>query len=154
MAKFKVNSTMVAALTSAGVIDGSGNITIRFPFRPAGANPDTLYELTFNASSDIVEAANERMVKAIQQLPVPAIKQNGTWIIGAPSTDKMFESVADADPNPTLDPTVDGMQVITKSERALLNMYKRKSGAAVPGGRDKATLTSWVSTAKTFFANK
>lgn len=153
MAKFKINTSLITPLTDMGFIDGSGNVTVTFAGRSSGQS--SYYKVTFVAASDIIETTNDRMVKAIQQMAPPAIQVNGTWIIGNPGNTKLFESVADADPNPTIDPATSGTQQITAKEKNLVVRYAKATGdGPIPAGRDKATLTPWVAKASKYFGER
>jgi len=150
MAKFKITADLLSSLTDAGFIDGSGNIQVTFTSRVAGIT--TFYKLTFSAADDIIETTNARMISAIQTMPTPAVKINGTWIIGNPSTVKMFETAVG---DPTIDPAVSGVAQITGAEKNLVVRYGNMSGdGPIPTGRDKTTLQPWVVKASTYFANR
>lgn len=152
MAKFKVNSALIAGLTDYGFIDGSDQITVTFPSRVSGVT--TLYKLAFGASTDIIETTNDRMVKALQEMPPPAVQKNGSWIIGNPGDTKLFESVEESDPNPTIDPAVSGTEQISAKAKNLVVRYVNASGdGPEPAGRDKATLQPWVDKAVNYFHN-
>jgi len=154
MAKYKVKTTLITALTEAGFIDGSGNIEVFFAWRGdvEDVTKSKVYKLTFNASTDIIETTNQRMMDAIETMPPPAVKVNGTWIIGNPSTEKLFEA---ATGDPTIDPAVSGVEQITRKEKNLVVRYVNMSGnGPEPAGRDKATLQPWVEKASAYFANR
>ncbi len=153
MAKFKIRSTLITSLTDAGFIDGSGDIDVTFPARTDGVS--ALYKLTFSAASDIIETTNQRMLDSIEQMPPAAVQVNGTWIIGDPSTVKLFETVDEGDPNPTIDPAVSGTEQITRQEKNLVVRYGNMSGnGPIPAGRDKTTLQPWVVKASNYFASR
>ena len=148
MAKYRIDPTLITALTDSGFIDGSGDIEVFFAARESGAN--ALYLLTFNASTDIIETINHRMMDSIEQMPPPAVKVNGTWIIGNPSSVKMFESTTG---DPTIDPAVSGVEQITREEKNLVVRYTNMSGdGPEPAGRNKTTLQPWVVKASDYFA--
>jgi len=152
MAKFKINASLITPLTTYGFIDGSGNTTVTFASRTDGVTK--LYKLTFAAASDIIETTNDRMIKATETMPPPIVQKDGQWIIANPGTIKMFESVPDVDPNPTLDPEADGVEQITKQEKNLVVRYVNASGAGPePAGRDKTILGPWVTKARNYFKN-
>lgn len=151
MAKYKIDPTLITALTNAGFIDGSGNIEMFFSWRgdDGGVIVGKVYKLTFNASTDIIETTNQRMMDAVETMPPPAVKVDGTWIIGNPGTVKMFESTTGT---PTIDPAVSGVQQITNKEKNLVVRYANMSGdKPEPAGRDKATLQPWVNKARKYF---
>ncbi len=154
MAKFQIDPAMITTLTDAGFVDGSGNITIRFPHRPSGNNADTFYELTFHATNDIIEVTNDRCERSIEAHRMPIEVSGGTTYLGRSSHAKMFLSVPEEDTNPTLDPGVDGVDGISIYDRILVNNYKKKSGdPACPANdeRDKTVMTAWVTTAANYF---
>jgi len=148
MAKFKINSSLITPLTDAGFIDGSGNISVTFASRTNGSS--SYYKLTFAAATDVIETTNQRMLDSIEQMPPPAVKINGTWMIGNPSSVKLFEA---ATGDTTIDPAVSGVEQITGKEKNLVVRYANMSGAGpIPAGRDKATLQPWVVKASNYFA--
>lgn len=152
MAKYRIDPTLITALTEHEFIDGSGNITITFSSRSGGA--DDHYEVTFAAATDIIESTNPRMIDSIALMPPAPVKLNGAWIIGDPTTTRLFESVAEADPNPTIDPAASGTEQITGREKNLVVKYSNRSGdGPVPPGRNKATLGPWVTKARNYFRN-
>jgi len=147
MAKYKINSSLITPLTDEGFIDGSGDITVTFASRTDGASH--LYKLTFAAATDIIETTNQRMMDSIEQMPPPAVKVNGTWIIGNPGSVKLFESTTG---DPTIDPAVSGTEQITREEKAMVVRYANMSGdKPEPAGRDKTTLGPWVTKARNYF---
>lgn len=152
MAKFKINSTLITSLTEGAMIDGSGDITIRFRHRPDTPSEDQYHELTFNAINDVIETDNRLGGAAVEHMPVPAIKQNGEWLFGDPNTTKLFEAVAEEDVTATRVPHSHGNRVTSPHSNRLLQKYKRETGAAVPAGRDYETLSSWVTTARSHYA--
>ncbi len=150
MAKYKIDPTLITALTDTGFIDGSGDIEVFFPYRADGSG--TLYKLTFEASTDVIETTNQRMIDGIEQMPPPAVKVGGTWIIGNPETVKLFES---ATGETTIDPAVSGVEQITRQEKNLVVRYVNMSGyGPAPDGRDKTTLEPWVVKARNYFASR
>jgi len=154
MAKFKIDPTLIAALTETGFIDGSGDIEMTFAARgdDGGSIVSKFYKLTFSAASDIIETTNQRMIDSIETMPPPAVKKNGTWIIGNPSTVKLFEA---ATGDITVDPAVSGIEQITREEKALVVRYVNMSkDGPEPAGRDKTTLQPWVVKARKYFAGR
>ena len=152
MAKYRINQTLITALTNAGFIDGSGNIVQIFASR-VSTGPTKFYKLTFNASTDIIETTNGRMMKSIEQMIPPAVKADGQWLIADPSTTKLYESVDEGDPNPTIDPASSGVEQIGRKEKNLVINYARASGVTTPAGRDKSVLGPWVVKARNYFDN-
>ena len=151
MAKFKITTSLITPLTDAGIIDGSGNIKIIFAYRPSGPNMDEFYELEFEAATDIIETTNQRMIDAITELAPPSIKVDGSWLVADPATARMFETTTG---DPTIDPVTSGTRVVSSRNRELLNRYQRITGKAVPSGRNYATLSSWLTQARNFFAHR
>ena len=150
MAKFKIRSTLITALTDYGFIDGSGDITVTFASRTDGTSH--LYKLTFSAANDIIETTNQRMIDAIETMPAPAVEVDGTWIIGNPATVKLFETTTG---DPTIDPAVSGVEQITRKEKNLVVRYVNMSGdGPEPAGRDKTTLGPWVTKARNYFNSR
>ncbi len=153
MAKYRIQPTLITALTDAGFIDGGGDMEQIFAYRGEGG-PTTYYKLTFAAATAVIETTNDRMSKAIDELAPPGVKVDGDWLIADPATVKLFEEVAEADPNPTLDPHVDGVQQISVKEKNLVVRYANASGdKPEPAGRDKITLGPWVTKARNYFDN-
>lgn len=150
MAKYRIDPALIADLTTLGVIDGSGNITLMFPCRPAG-QPDRWDELTFHATNDIIETANRRCQSAIENAVSPISASGGTTYIGRGNEPSLFVSVSEGDPNPTVDPVLDGTEVVSMNNKKLLKRYERDSGVSVPTGRNKAALDSYVAAAKNFY---
>ena len=149
MAKYKIDPTLIASLTEVGFIDGSGNIQVFFPERADGVSK--VYVLTFSAASDIIETTNQRMMDAIELMPPAAVKKDGAWIIGNPTTVRLFESTTG---DPTIDPAVIGVEQITAKEKNLVIRYVNASGdGPEPAGRNKTTLGPWVTKARDYFQN-
>ncbi len=149
MAKFKINTTLITALTNAGFIDGSGNTAMTFASRTSGIT--TLYKVTFSAAADVIETTNDRMIKACTEMAPPAVQEDGVWIIGNPTTVKMFETTTDVG---TVDPAVDGVAQITTKEKGLIIKYVHASGdGPEPAGRDQSTSGPWVVKARNYFDN-
>jgi len=153
MAKYRIQPTLITALTDAGFIDGGGDTVQIFAYRGEGG-PTTYYKLTFAAATAIIETTNDRMIKSLNELAPPGVKVNGTWLVADPATTKLFEVVADGDPNPTIDPQVDGVEQISVKEKNLVVRYANASGdKPEPAGRDKTTLGPWVTKARNYFNN-
>ena len=128
MAKFRIDPTLITALTAVGFIDGSGDIEMTLAERgdDGGVIVNKFYKLIFSAASDIIETTNQRMIDSIETMPPPAVRVDGTWIIGNPSTVKLFEATTGT---PTVDPAVSGVEQITREEKALVVRYVNMSTA-------------------------
>lgn len=148
MAKFKIKASMITPLTEAGFIDGSGNIAVTFVSQLQG-EVQKFYKLTFAAASGIIETTNQRMIDSIEMMPPPAVKVNGTWIVGNPGTEKLFEA---ATGTPTVDPAVSGTRQISVKDKNLVVRYANMSGdKPEPAGQDYDTLQPWVVKARNYF---
>jgi hypothetical protein len=154
MAKYRIKASLITPLTDAGFIDGSGDMTVTFVARVQGET-ESHYKLTFAAATDIIETTNEGMIEAIETLSAPGVKVDGSWLVGDPTTTQYFETVPDADPNPTIDPAASGTAQVTAKDKNLAVRYGNMSkDGPIPPGRDKTTLQPWVDKARNYFRGR